>query len=131
MTRTISATTPIARSIHDGQRSARYSANGVREIRIAIHSAASTAGKPIITESEIVRPAPTTWTAAEISIGPPRRSINQATTPIWPMNIAAKMNRPHNAVPQNLQMRGGRWVPMIGVSAGAADPTGISRESIK
>ena len=67
----------------------------------------STAGNPMITESEIVRPPPTTWIAAAMSIGPSCRSTNQTTTAIWPTNIAPKMNRPHSAVPQNFQMRGG------------------------
>ena len=70
----------------------------------------------MITESEIVRPPPTTWIAAAISIGPSRRNTNQATTAICPTNIAAKMNRPHSAVPQNFQIRGGRWVGITGVS---------------
>src|ERR1700704_3901269 len=93
---------------------------------MAIHSAASTAGSPMITESETVRPPPTTWIAAAISIGPSRRNTNQATTAIWPVNIAAKTNRPHRLVPQNFQMRGGREVGVT-VAGGAAG----SRESIR
>src|SRR5437879_5172536 len=94
---------------------------------MAIHSAARTAGSPMITESEIVRPPPTTWIAAARSIGPSLNKMNQATTTICPTNIAAKMNRPHRAVPQNFQIRGGRWVRMTGM--GAAE-LAESRESI-
>src|ERR1700681_669446 len=93
---------------------------------MAIHNAARTAGRPMITESETVRPPPTTWIAAARSIGPPRRSTNQDTTAIWPANIAAKTNRPHRLVPQNFQMRGGRGVGVT-VTGGAAG----SRESIR
>ena len=62
----------------------------------------------MITESATVSPPPTTWIAAAMSIGPSCRSTKQATTAIWPANIAAKTNRPHSAVPQNFQIRGGR-----------------------
>jgi len=79
-----------------------------RRTRVAIQAASSTAGKPMITDSETVRPPPTTWIAAAMSNGPSRRSTNQATTAICPTNIAAKTNRPHSAVPQNFQIFGGR-----------------------
>ena len=72
----------------------------------------------MITESEIVSPPPTTWIAAAMSIGPSRRNTNQATTAIWPANIAAKTNSPHSAVPQNFQIRGGRCAGMTGASRG-------------
>src|SRR5216684_6700084 len=96
---------------------------------MAIQSAASTAGRPMITESEMVRPPPTTWIAAAISIGPSRRNTNQATTAICPTNIAAKMNRPHRAVPQNFQIRGWRSARMTGI--GATGIAVLSSESIK
>src|SRR6266576_7077532 len=67
--------------------------------------------------------------AAATSIGPPRRRTNQATTAIWPTNIAAKMNRPHSAVPQNFQIRGGDRSRMT--AAAAAAETSELRESIK
>src|SRR3954454_23495682 len=49
---------PSAKFFHEVQRSARYSANGVREKRVAIQHAAATAGNPMMTESEIVSPEP-------------------------------------------------------------------------
>src|SRR6267378_3974829 len=98
-----------------------------RDQRVAIQRAARTAGSPIITESEIVRPPPTTWIAAAISIGPSCRKTNQATTASCPTDKTAKMKRPHSAVPQNFQIRGGGWVRTTGVSA--AEPA-VSRESI-
>src|SRR5437762_3427725 len=96
---------------------------------MASQSAASTAGRPMITESEIVRPPPTTCVAAARSIGPSRCKTNQATTAICPTNIAAKMNRPHRAVPQNFQIRGGRSSRMTEI--GAAGIAVVSSESIK
>ena len=44
-------------SRHEVQRSARYPANGVREIRWRSRAASSTAGNPMITDSEIVKPS--------------------------------------------------------------------------
>src|SRR5580692_6695859 len=100
-------------------------------IRIATHNAASTAGKPVITDNEIVRPWLTTALTAALneseSIGPPCRSMNQATTAIWPTNMAAKTTRPQNAVPQNFQTRG---VRVAGTSGASAAGLWGSRESI-
>src|SRR5229473_4266055 len=96
---------------------------------MAIQSAARTAGRPMITESEIVSPPPRTWMAAATSNGPSCRSTNQATTAICPTNIAAKTNSPHRAVPQNFQILGWRPAPMTGM--GAVGSTVPSRESIK
>ena len=59
----------MTKLIHEVPRSAKYSVNGVRVTLIATHNAASTAGSPMITESEIVRPPPTTWIAEAMSIG--------------------------------------------------------------
>src|SRR5580658_6756768 len=94
---------------------------------MAIHKAATTAGRPMITESEIVRPPLSTCVAEATSIGPSWRHTNQATTASCPTNIAANTNRPHNVVPQNFQIRGGRGRATAGVSA--AELAG-SRESI-
>src|ERR1700716_2665352 len=96
---------------------------------MAIQSAARTAGKPMITESEIVRPLPRTWMAAATSNGPSCRNANQATTAICPTNIAAKTNSPHRAVPQNFQILG--WRPASMIAMGAAGSTVLSSESIK
>ena len=63
----------------------------------------------MITDSEIVSPPPTTRIAVAISSGPSCRNTNQPTTASCPTNIPAKTNRPHSAVPQNFQIRGGRW----------------------
>src|SRR5450631_2003350 len=95
---------------------------------MAIQSAARTAGRPMITESEIVSPPPRTWMAAATSNGPSCRSTNQATTAICPTNIAAKTNSPHRAVPQNFQILGWRWMLMTGVGAAG---TSELKESIK
>src|SRR5476651_1298784 len=96
---------------------------------MAIHSAASTAGSPIITESEIVRPPPTTWIAEAMSSSPSRRNTNQATTATCPTNIAAKMNRPHKALPQNFQIRGGRGVGVTVMGGPAGSRESINRLS--
>src|SRR5229473_1040515 len=96
---------------------------------MAIQSAARTAGKPMITESEIVSPPPRTWMAAATSSGPSCRHTNQATTAICPTNIAAKTNSPHRAVPQNFQILGWRSAGMTAM--GAAGSTVLSSESIK
>ena len=115
-TRMISAAIPMKKLLHEVHRSARYSAKGVRVGRIAIHAAASTAGNPKITESEMVSPPPMTRIASAMSSDPPCRSTKKAITATWPRNIAAKMNRPHSVVPQNFQTRGGR----SGIAGGTA-----------
>src|SRR4029450_6955724 len=47
-------------------------------------------------------------------------------TAAWPRNTAAKMNRPHSAVPQNFQTRGG-WSAVV---CGTATALAGVRESI-
>jgi hypothetical protein len=69
-----SAATPMKKLRHEVQRSARYSVKGIRVGRIATHVANSTAGNPRMTESEMVRPLPTTRIAPATSNAPPCRS---------------------------------------------------------
>src|ERR1700741_4471098 len=71
---------------------------------MANQSAATTAGRPMITESEMVRPLPAAARmVSAISAVSPLRSTSYASTNAWPANSAAKANRPHRAVPQNFQ----------------------------
>src|SRR6266851_1079242 len=110
---------------------------GVPDRRMASQSAARTAGRPMITESEIVRPPLSKAVNASLpsrafneakSSGVSPRSTKYATTAICPTNIAAKTNSPHRAVPQNFQILGWRWMLMTGVGAAG---TSELKESIK
>src|SRR6195952_2765967 len=77
----------------------------MRAVRVASHIAPSTTGNPMMTDSEIVRPPPrTSFSALKLS-GPPRPRTKYATTASCPANIATKINRPHNVVPQNFHAR--------------------------
>ena len=57
-TTTTMATMPMTTFCQEVQRSARYSVNGVRDRCTGSHTAARTAGSPVITEREIVTPPP-------------------------------------------------------------------------
>src|SRR5262249_43917441 len=108
-TRTASPPAPINKSRQVAQRSARYSTKGTHVGRIASHNAATTAGTPAITESEIANPLPaTSLIVVARSIGPPRSSTKIATTATWPTNIATNTAKPQSTVPQNFQTRGSR-----------------------
>ena len=76
----------------------------------------------MITDNEIVRPLLTTTPTAapneSESIGPPCRSMNQATTAIWPMNMAAKTTKPQKVVPKNFQTPG-FGLPAASIAAAA------------
>src|SRR5215475_7380380 len=99
----------------------------MRVQRMASHSAAATAGKPAMTESEITTPLEATnLTASVTSADASPLSRKKITTAIWPMNIAPNTTRPQSAVPQNFQTRGGR-------AAGVTRSGGLAglRESVK
>src|ERR1700712_5328933 len=95
-------------------------------MRVASHNTASTAGRPIITDSEITVPALATALIEARSNGGPLARKKTATNANCPANIAAKMSTPHRLVPQNFQISGGRCAP-DNAMAGAA---GLSLEFI-
>jgi hypothetical protein len=75
-------------------------------MRMASHTAASVAGRPMMTDSASAAGSrPTDWIEA-MSIGRPRSAASSRIAPTWPTNIATKMRRPHSAVPKNFQTRG-------------------------
>src|SRR5947209_953425 len=124
ITSAISATMPIARLVHEVRRKAKYSANGVPDNLIASHSTATTAGSPIITDSEITVPLPATVLIEPKSKGGPLATKNPATSRNCPANIAANISAPHSVVPQNFQIFG------AGAGNGVAGPAGLSSEPI-
>src|SRR5882757_9245152 len=98
-------------------------------MRVASHNTISTAGNPIMTDSEITVPALATALIEAISNGGPLARKKAATNANCPANIAAKMSAPHRLVPQNFQTRGCRGAPGYGADASAA--AGLSSKLIK
>src|SRR5258707_340028 len=100
----------------------------MRAIRVASHNTASTAGSPIMTDSEITVPALATALIEATSNGGPLVRKKATTNANCPANIAANSSNPHRLVPQNFQTRGGRCAP--GYGAGVADAAELSGKLI-
>src|SRR3954449_8910299 len=95
----------------------------MRAIRVATHNTASTAGSPIMTDSEITVPALATVLIEARSNGGPLARKKAKTSKNCPANIAANSNSPHRLVPQNFQTLGCRSAPECGAEAAAAGPS--------
>src|SRR3954463_7415718 len=77
-------------------------------MRVASHNTASTAGSPIMTDSEITVPALATALIEARSNGGPLAMKKPTTNANCPANIAANRSNPHRLVPQNFQILGCR-----------------------
>src|SRR4030088_3239614 len=100
---------------------------------MAIHSAARTAGKPMITEREIVRPPPTTRSAAARSIRPSRRGAaggTKITRPFPPQNEPGHhrdLSRKHRGEDEQAPKRSAPEFPDAGLALGTDDRSGRGR----
>src|ERR1700704_5717054 len=100
----------------------------MRPVGAPSHNTASTAGSPIMTDSEITVPALATVLIEAMSNGGPLARKKAATNKNCPANIAANSSNPHRLVPQNFQTPGCRCAP--GCGAGVAEAAGLSSKLI-